>query len=154
LLTLSVSGGHTLLGMINDLLDISKMEDGSLSLEKSEVNLSELVVESFRQVASLAEARELTLQAQIAPEIHQRQSGVPILGADAGKLKRVLVNLLGNAIKFTPRSGVITVSACLESDRPGIVVSVRDTGEGIPKEAFGRIFEKFGQVQTRKEGRS
>ncbi len=154
LLAISVSGGNTLLGMINDLLDISKMEDGSVSLEKSAVSLPEIVAESFRQVASLVQDKELTLAAQIAPEIAERLSDAPIrLDADADKVRRVLVNLLGNAIKFTPRSGTITVSACLKPDRQAVVVRVRDTGEGIPKEAFVRIFEKFGQVQTRKAGR-
>jgi PAS domain S-box-containing protein len=154
LLTISVSGGNTLLGMINDLLDISKMEDGSLSLEKSKLALSKTVEESFRQVASLIEEKELTLRAQIAPEITQMHPGAPLLCADADKVRRVLVNLLGNAIKFTPRSGTIRLSACLEPDGQAVVIGVHDTGEGIPKEAFARIFEKFGQVQTRKAGRS
>jgi PAS domain S-box-containing protein len=154
LLTISVSGGNTLLGMINDLLDISKMEDGSLSLEKSPVAFTEIVDESFRQVASLAEDKGLTLKAEITPEMMQTPFSEVSLCADADKVRRVLINLLGNAIKFTPRSGVITLSACVEPDRKSIVVRVRDTGEGIPKEAFARIFEKFGQVETRKNGRS
>ncbi len=154
LLTISVAGGNTLLGMINDLLDISKMEDGSLNLEKSDVDLSAAVAVAFGQVASLVEEKQLKLETEIAPEIAVKQPGAPGLCADVDKVRRVLVNLLGNAIKFTPRSGVITVGACMDPDRQEIVVSIRDTGEGIPKEAFRRIFEKFGQVQTRKEGRT
>jgi len=154
LLAISVSGGHTLLGMINDLLDISKMEDGSLSLEKSPIALSEITEEAFQQVASLVEEKALTLEAQIAPEISAGTPDASLLCADADKVRRVLVNLLGNAIKFTPRSGFITVSACIDSDRNAVVVRVRDTGEGIPKEAFARIFDKFGQVETRTAGRT
>jgi PAS domain S-box-containing protein len=154
LLTISVSGGHTLLGMINDLLDISKMEDGSLSLEKSSVSLSEITQEAFQQVNSLVEEKMLTLQAQIPPEISAGMPPASLLCADADKIRRVLVNLLGNAIKFTPRSGLITVSASLSPDQESVVVSVRDTGEGIPREAFARIFEKFGQVETRTAGRT
>jgi len=154
LLAISVSGGHTLLGMINDLLDISKMEDGSLSLERAPIVLSDIVQEAFQQVASLVEEKALTLQSQIAPEISAGMPDACILCADSDKVRRVLVNLLGNAIKFTPRSGSITVSACIDSGRKAIVVQVRDTGEGIPKEAFARIFDKFGQVETRTAGRT
>jgi len=154
LLAISVSGGHTLLGMINDLLDISKMEDGSLSLERSPIALAEITQEAFQQVTSLVEEKALTLQSQIAPEISAGMPDASALCADADKVRRVLVNLLGNAIKFTPRSGVITVSSCIDSDRKAVVVRVRDTGEGIPKEAFARIFDKFGQVETRTAGRT
>jgi PAS domain S-box-containing protein len=147
LLAISVSGGNTLLGMINDLLDISKMEDGSMTLNKSVAALPDLVQEAFRQVAWLAEEKQLVLRPDISPD-------VPTLCADADKVRRVLVNLLGNAVKFTPQAGEITVSAHLASEAPEIVVSVRDTGEGIPKDSFERIFEKFGQVETRKAGKS
>jgi len=77
---------------------------------------------------------------------------LPALQADEDKLRRTLVNLLGNSIKFTPQGGVTLII----SDHPeegAIWFAVRDTGEGIPKDAFERIFEKFGQVETRKAGR-
>lgn len=147
ILEISVSGGNTLLGMINDLLDISKMEDGSMTLDRSEFALSDVTTEAFRQVAWLAEEKQLALHAEIAPD-------VPKLCADEDKLRRVLVNLLGNAVKFTPREGLITVSADLNSMEKEIVIRVRDTGEGIPKDSFERIFEKFGQVETRQAGKS
>jgi signal transduction histidine kinase len=72
--------------------------------------------------------------------------------ADEEKLRRVLVNLLGNAVKFTPRRGRVTLSARAEGAGDWIF-TVADTGEGIPREAFARIFDKFGQVESRKEGR-
>lgn len=154
LLTLSISGGNTLLGMINDLLDISKMEDGSMQLEKKEMQLSDTITESLRQVTLLADEKQLTLHTEIAQEITEAPRDTALLCADTDKIRRVLVNLLGNAIKFTPRTGKITVAACLDASCREILVQVRDTGEGIPKEAFARIFEKFGQVETRKAGRS
>ena len=79
------------------------------------------------------------------------QPGIPHPTADDDKLRRILVNLLGNALKFTPRGGTITLEA--KPDGECLRFGVRDTGEGIPKEAFERIFEKFGQVETRKSGR-
>lgn len=76
-------------------------------------------------------------------------------------MRRILVNLLANALKFTPSNGVVTVMAnqtndlenSTRNDRPGIVISVSDTGEGIPPEDRERIFEKFGQVESRRAGR-
>ncbi len=78
---------------------------------------------------------------------------MPLLRADQDKLGRTLVNLLGNAIKFTRQGGVITLTARHDAPQREVIFSVSDTGEGIPKEAFERIFEKFGQVETRQGGR-
>jgi PAS domain S-box-containing protein len=147
LLSISISGGNTLLGMINDLLDISKMEEGLLSLDRSTFALDEIVQEAFRQVSWLADDKGLDLRAEISPDIAP-------LHADADKLRRVMVNLLGNAVKFTPAKGLITVSAHVEPVREEVVIGISDTGEGIPKEAFKRIFEKFGQVESRKAGKT
>jgi signal transduction histidine kinase len=139
ILEISLAGGRTLLGMINDLLDIS--------LDRSIFSLLELFDGAFRQVEWLAEEKELELRAEISPE-------VPALNADIEKLRRVMVNLIGNAVKFTPAKGRITVSAHLDLPNQELVVGIKDTGEGIPKEAFERIFEKFEQVETRKAGKT
>lgn len=147
-LDMAVSGGVTLLEMINDLLDISKMEEGSLQLHYWDVALDTLVERSGLQVSQLAAQRQLTLRTEIDPTL-------PTLWADGEKLQRTVVNLLGNAIKFTPSGGSVTITARhahLENGAPAALVSVADTGEGIPREAFERIFEKFGQVENRKAG--
>ncbi|BCM94010.1 adaptive-response sensory-kinase SasA [Abditibacteriota bacterium] len=149
-LALSIDGGNTLLGMINDLLDISKMESGSLKLELGIAQVQQLGTHSMEQVTSLARAKELNLVSEVA-------ANLPVLQADVEKLSRTLVNLMGNAIKFTPTFGTITLSAFFVP-RPGrtdsFVFCVSDTGEGIPQEAFERIFEKFGQVEDRQAGRT
>src|SRR5207244_279620 len=88
LLKMSVHGGQTLLGMINDLLDISKMEEGSLKLERAELRVEELVDQSLQQVTQLAAERHVALVREIEP-------GLPALDADEEKLVRTLVNLLG-----------------------------------------------------------
>lgn len=142
--SMACTGAETLLGMINDLLDISKMEDGSMTLALSNPSPGGLVQRAAAQVEPLLRERSLTLATEI-PE------GLPLLTADEDKLRRVLVNLLGNAVKFTPPGGRIAVAARAEAG--GVLFSVQDTGEGIPREAFGRIFEKFGQVEDRKAGR-
>ena len=144
LLTMCQRNAHRLLGMVNDLLDIGKMESGEITLERSDVTTAALIEEAVRQTAPLAQEKGLEVVCDVAPDL----SG---FYADEDLLRRVLVNLLGNAVKFTPEGGRVTVSA---REAPGeLAFSVRDTGEGIPPEAFGRIFEKFGQVESRSAGR-
>jgi two-component system, sensor histidine kinase and response regulator len=135
-----------LLGMINDLLDISKMEGGSLPLERQELRAADLVDYALQQVAALAQERSLQMVRDLPDE-------TVLFCGDEEKLRRTLVNLLGNAIKFSPTGGTITTSARWEENGNAIIFAVRDTGEGIPPEATQRIFEKFGQVETRKAGR-
>jgi two-component system, sensor histidine kinase and response regulator len=144
---IAVTSGETLLGMINDLLDVEKLESGAMQLEYAELSAAELVASALSQVASLSESKQLTLVRQIAADL-------PPLRGDENKLRRTLVNLLGNAIKFTPSGGAVTVEARRSNEAQSVRFSVSDTGEGIPLEAFGRIFEKFGQVESRQGGRS
>jgi PAS domain S-box-containing protein len=147
ILEISLSGGRTLLGMINDLLDISKMEEGLMSLDRSTFTIQELIDRAFEQVSWLSEEKDLVMGAEIIP-------ADAVVSADLEKLRRVMVNLLGNAVKFTPANGQITVSAHSDSANSELIVGIKDTGEGIPKEAFERIFEKFEQVETRKAGKT
>jgi signal transduction histidine kinase len=146
ILGISVDGGKILLGMINDLLDVSKMESGTLSLEYNQVSATRVLDSARQQVQALATAQGLTLTSEVAPK-------TPLFQADEDKLVRTLVNLLSNAIKFTPEGGGINISVRLAKDEQGIVFSVSDTGEGIPKDELEHVFEKFGQVESRKSGR-
>jgi len=139
MIALSVSGGKTLLGMINDLLDVEKMASESTELQYVDVSVDALVAGSVEQVDLLAEESGTTLVKQISSEL-------PLLPCDENKLSRTLVNLVANAIRFTP-GGTVTISAALEGSEY-MRFAVRDNGEGIPTEAFERIFEKFGQVDS------
>jgi two-component system sensor histidine kinase/response regulator len=143
IVAIAAGGGRTLLGMINDLLDVEKMESGSAQLQYDEVDAALLVAEAVAQVAFLAEESRTTLVTDVAPNL-------PAFSGDAKKLSRTLVNLIGNAIKFTG-VGAVTVSA-RQDDPETIHFTVRDTGPGIPAESFGRIFEKFGQLDSRRVG--
>jgi len=152
---ISLSGGRKLLAMINDLLDISKMEAGSLQLDCTEVPVRELVDSALEQVIQLSRDQAIDLRVEVA-----NQPGT--IRCDAEKVRRTLVNLLGNAIRFTPQGGRITLTAGsapstptpqhLNTSTPQILFQISDTGEGIPREAFSRIFEKFGQVGHRIAG--
>jgi two-component system, sensor histidine kinase and response regulator len=149
MLNICRNSSYQLLGMVNDLLDVNKMEAGEIALERAELLPEEAAGEALALVQTLADQKDIRVERDIAPDL-------PRLNADRDLLRRILVNLLGNALKFTPRDGTVTLSLHREeqeSGEPSVVFTVRDTGEGIPRESFTRIFEKFGQVESRKEGR-
>lgn len=135
----AVEAGQMLLGMVNDLLDISKLEAGHMELEITEFPVAEMVAAALGTVQGLAEQKGLELSAQIAPPDLR-------LRADQDKIRRALTNILGNAVRFT-REGSIRVHA--RGEEGGVVISVADTGEGIPEADLERIFEKFAQVEVR-----
>lgn len=142
----AIGGGETLLGMVNDLLDISKWESGSLTLDRQPFQPAAVIEYALAQTAPLARRNGLRVARNIPP-------GLPPVEADRDMLRRSLVNLLGNAVKFTPPGGIVTVSASYEPAEGAVVFAVGDTGEGIPAHQVRRIFDKFGQVESRKAGR-
>ncbi len=143
---IALKGGSTLLEMINGLLDIDKMESGSMQPDYSLLDAGALVSTAFDQVAQLAAEKGLSLTRKIPDDL-------PSFQGDEDTLCRTLVNLVGNAMKFSPDGGKVTVAVGLTLDRASLVFSVHDTGQGIPAEAFERIFEKFGQVKSANGGR-
>jgi PAS domain S-box-containing protein len=131
-----------LLELINDILDISKIEAGRLELRPEAFDFTALVTESLASVRSLAEAKAHILETSL---------DVPAaVQADRLRIKQVLVNLLSNAIKFTPEGGRIRVEARVQE--PFVAVSVSDTGVGIPVEEHDFIFDKFHQVGATTKG--
>lgn len=145
ILDISLDGGFTLLGMVNDLLNISKMESGALQLDFGEMEAAQIIDQAWQQVRSLATMKEHTMITEVA-------EGLPAFTADRGLSLRVLVNLLGNAIKFTPPGGEVTVAA-KNYDKNSILFAVSDTGPGIPEEYSEVIFEKFGQLENGRAGK-
>jgi len=142
LLPMALASAQELLEMVNTLLDISKMESGAMRLNLVDVDFAEVAKDAIAQVQGLLAEYGHELQTDIRTEGTVR--------ADPDLLRRVAVNLLGNAIKFTPSRGHLTLSA--RTDESGLTFSVADDGPGIPPEDQGRIFEKFGQAQARQEG--
>ncbi|MDH7481366.1 MAG: ATP-binding protein [Armatimonadota bacterium] len=139
-LQMAIHGAQTLLGMINDLLDVSKMESNKVTLHKTPTRVNEVLREAISQVEILAKRKRL--------ELHRRvQRGLPELEIDRDRIVRTVVNLLSNAVRHTPPGGRISVEANLTADKSSVAVSVSDTGEGIPKEYHARIFDKFVQVE-------
>ncbi len=134
---LALEGAERLLELINLLLDVYKLEAGQATFELADTDVPRLVIESMRPFESAACSERIELVAQATPD-------VPIVQADQEALKRVLGNLIDNALKFTPKGGQVTVRA--EARAEAIQVSVIDSGPGIPLDARGHIFEKFSQV--------
>ena len=134
--------GLSLLQVINDILDLSKIEADKLDLEPVEFDLRENVQNVVTLFAVPAEQRSLHLHCEIAPELPPRLRG------DVGRLRQILMNLIGNALKFTERGHIaVCIQPC--SDALGdatMKVTVRDTGIGIPLEAQAHIFEPFTQA--------
>ncbi|WP_160169177.1 ATP-binding protein [Allgaiera indica] len=139
---IETSGNHLLM-LINDLLDFSKIEAGKLQMSREMLPLSELVVDVVDQFSAQAQEKGLVLTSEVGDEQ---------VFADPIRLRQVLLNLVGNAIKFTDE-GAITVRARRQGDR--VAVSVEDTGCGIPAEMTERVFREFQQADnssTRRAG--
>ncbi len=145
--------GHSakaLLTIINDILDFSKIEAGKLELECIDMDLHDTVYEAGRLLAVQAHAKNLELTIEIDPAVPTRVRG------DAGRLRQILLNLGGNAVKFTER-GEIAISVKMLSRDPtvGLHFEIRDTGIGIPAHRIQSLFQPFSQVDsstTRKFG--
>jgi signal transduction histidine kinase/DNA-binding response OmpR family regulator len=128
-------GGEHLLALINDVLDLSKVEAGRIELRRERIDLSAAINELLEGVRPLAERKQLRLVADIPPTS---------ISADRGRFRQVLYNLLSNAIKFTPTGGTVRVEV-----RDGIEevnITVADTGVGIAPEDQARVFDEFRQV--------
>src|SRR6267154_2773213 len=127
------TGGKHLLKLISDILDLSKIEAGRMELTREDVTVSSAFTEVISALYPLAEKKSQVLLQQVEPHIH--------VHADAMRFKQVLMNLAGNAIKFTPEGGRIELAARQVDDQ--VRVEVRDNGPGIPPGQQQRIFEAF-----------
>lgn len=134
------TSGRSLLSLINDILDLAKIEAGKMERHIIEFSVGDLVERATASMLPLAEKKNIDLQWSVDP-------AVPPLRQDCGKLQQVLYNLLSNAVKFTPEGGRIRVSAApVGADKVDIIVA--DTGIGIPLEDQALIFEKFRQGRS------
>ena len=147
----SQRNGVGLLTLINSILDLSKVEAGRVELEASEMDLRDVIRDAVEVVQGRAEAKQLYLRRNILP-------GVPLhLTGDPNRLRQILINLLGNSIKFTEKGGIeLTVAPDPDDNRAGCLrFAVADTGIGIPPKKLKTVFEKFAQADsstTRKYG--
>jgi signal transduction histidine kinase len=132
-----LTSGQHLLSLINDILDLSKVEAGRMDLELDEFSLREALEHSLTMLRERASNHGIALDLTIDPDLD-------LIQADERKIKQVVFNLLSNAVKFTPDGGQIDVSAHL--DGGDAVIAVRDSGVGISPEDQALLFEEFRQV--------
>jgi len=137
LLEVALATGEDMAGMIGDLLNIYAMESGALELRRASADAAEILHSAVRHVEPLAHARGLEIRTQIA-------DGLPPLWVDEGMIRRVLENLLGNALRFSPHQGHITIRA--ERSGAEVVFSVADEGPGIPLSLQHKVFDKFARA--------
>ena len=133
------NSGRLLLDLINDILDLAKLEAGKMEVKPSDFKLSQLISELCEMVRNLAETKNIQLTVDVSPNF-------PVVFQDKIKLQQILTNLLSNAIKFTPEGGRINITAeQLDSAPTELQIHVRDTGVGIADPDQAIIFEKFRQ---------
>jgi len=134
--------------LVNAILDVSRLENGRMPLALVDFSLPDLAVESLQAQRPLAQEKGLRLEVAMSPAL-------PFVRADRSLILRVLQNLLGNAIKFTPCDGVVRVAARVveeQTSQPVILVSISDTGPGIPLDIQSQLFQKFATSGQEEHG--
>ncbi len=133
------SSGTHLLDLINDVLDLSRLDTGDLQMADDRIDMAELITTMCRMMQGQADGANVSLHSEVA-------AGFPILCADKRRIRQILINLMSNAIKFTPSGGAVDVTASW--DASGAEIRVRDTGIGIAAEDIPKALERFGQVDN------
>ena len=141
-----IQSSRLLLDLINDLLDLAKIEAGRMDIRVGKMSLADTGEGLINLIRPQADKKQITLTLRIP-------SSIPLIETDAGKFQQIIFNFLSNAVKFTPSEGSITLSATPFSPDPDhepshVRVSVADTGPGIPKDYQKKIFEKFTQLDS------
>jgi PAS domain S-box-containing protein len=135
--------GEALLTLIGDILDFSKIEAGMLHLDEDEVDLRTMLCAITELLCARGHAKGVEVTAIIAPDVPR------LIRADEGRLRQVITNLMGNAVKFTETGGVcVEICRVINDEKPFLRVEVRDTGVGVPPEKRKEIFEEFVQADS------
>jgi len=129
--------------MVQEMGELSRIESGEAPLQKAALNVADVAARAAERLKSQADRAGLQMKLDIA-------SGLPSVSADEARIEQVLVNLIHNAIKFTPPGGRVNISARAEGDK--LIVSVSDTGVGIPEDDLPRVFERFYKADRARAG--
>jgi signal transduction histidine kinase len=143
---LALTSGREIKNMISNLLDVGKMEEGKFTLQRQNIEINSVFKEVLIAMGILARQEKKNITADAG-------AGVPEIYADKEILRRVISNLIGNALKFTPAGSAIEIAASYTEGSKDVVISVKDHGMGIPQEYLSRVFEKFVQVERKGERR-
>jgi signal transduction histidine kinase len=137
-LKISYDSTNRLIGMVNDMLNISRIESGRFTIDPKPMSIATLIQEVSSEMGSRAAELGIKLVVQ------EPENATPNINADSDRIKQVLINLIGNSLKFTPKDGSITVSYYLKDSM--VFVSIKDTGIGIKPEDMEKLFKKFNMV--------
>lgn len=140
---IALRGGNTLLRMIDEILEVSKNQSGQMTLQKALHKPATLVQQACELIGHMAKHAKVNL-------IVDCDAKLPAIHVDGSSIKRVLVNLLSNAIQHTPADGRVKIEVALSQHNDAIFFSVSDTGTGIAHEAIDKLFIRFGQSQTQR----
>ena len=138
------SAGRQILNMVTNMLDIQKFEQAELQLHLTTTNIKQLVQAALFQVELLAHTKNLTLEVSV--------SGDEMIECNDDMMIRVIVNILTNAIKYSPVDGLVTISSAVSKDRKQVILNIEDKGQGIEAADLLHVFEKFWQVRARSSG--
>jgi signal transduction histidine kinase len=139
LLQIARRNSQRMIDLVNDILDVSRLESGQMPLNLRTWSLPNLIADALQVQQVLAQDKDITLENHVPPDL-------PLVHADESLIRRVIQNLVGNAVKFTPPHGRVTLSVELTtmiSAQPIVLISVHDTGPGIPPEIQSQLFHKF-----------
>jgi signal transduction histidine kinase len=136
--------GKQMLNMVLNILDVQKFEDAKVKLQVEDFPVTRVINDSIKQVKLLYDRKSI--------EVKQNINAKANLRADKEIIDRVIVNVLTNAIKYTPNNGSITINADPVEDSGFIKISITDTGEGIPKDKLASVFDRFSQLETKQSG--
>jgi len=142
LLRIALTNTDRLIRLINDILDLERMESGRAPLQVKRCSLADLIQQSMETMGAMADAANVTLT--VEPEPETGDAGI-YFDADSDRILQVLTNLLSNAIKFSPPGGRVAIE--IEAPHDGLIVRVRDEGRGIPEDQLETIFERFKQIE-------
>lgn len=142
-LGLVIESGKRLSKLINDILDFESMRSGELCLSKGYFNIESVIESLAREFEFVTAGKKITVRAEVS-------SGIPKIYADKYRVIQAIYNLMGNAVKFTPGGGLVTVKVCAEKNN--LCIRVRDTGIGIPEDRLEDIFKPFSQVNAPRYG--
>ncbi|GAK49097.1 multi-sensor signal transduction histidine kinase [Candidatus Moduliflexus flocculans] len=136
---------NTMHDMVNNILEVHKMEDGSMEIEKEIADFDDIIVNAIRQVDMSARQKDIEIRTDVPEDF-------PTIFVDQSKIVRLFANILSNAVKYTPEGGIITIHTKIQQDT--ILTSISDTGQGIPPEYLDKIFDRFSQVNRKQQGKA
>ncbi len=134
------NNSHRLLDLVNNILDISRIEDGKLTLVRRGIEMQPVVNQAIDAVKPMADKKRIAINVDISPEI-------PAVWGDPKRVHQILVNLLSNAVKYIPDTGIVTVTAQPSESSDMVKIGVRDTGIGIPPDLLPIIFDRFSRLE-------